>query len=44
MIWIQTDWHSTDITGKRVEKKNNNKKTDFEKKYHQTTKPGQITS
>ena len=43
MIWIQTAWHSTDITEKK-NRKNNNKKTDFEKKYQQTTKPWQITS
>ena len=30
MIWIKTAWHSTDITGKK-NRKNNNKKTDFEK-------------
>ena len=32
MIWIQTAGHSTDITEKKKEKKNNSKKTDFEKK------------
>ena len=43
MIWIQTAWHSTDITEKNLEK-TTTKKTDFEKKYQQTTKPWQITS
>ena len=42
MIWIQTAWHSTDITEKKIEK-NNNKKSWFWKKYQQTTKPWQIT-
>ena len=32
MIWIQTTWHSTDITEKKIEKNNSIKKTDFEKK------------
>ena len=32
MIWIQTAWHSTEITEIFLEKNNNNKKTDFEKK------------
>ena len=31
MIWVQTAWHSTDITEKN-RKNNNSKKTDFEKK------------
>ena len=30
MIWIQTAWHSTDITERNI-RKNNNRKTDFEK-------------
>ena len=44
MIWIQPAWRSTDINEKKIEKNNNSKKTDFEKKYQQTTKPWQITS
>ena len=42
MIWIQTAWHSTNITHV-FRKKQQQQKSDFEKKYQQTTKPWQIT-